>query len=67
MGLLNATRSDIFRMMTEVHTLQTNVKELQDWADWESGPTLMDDQEQHDDEMASTPSDDSTDPFGNCG
>ena len=61
MGLLNATRSDLFRLMDEVHTVGWEVRDLKEWAEWaEFDPT----REQDTDGM-DTPSEDSVDDSGN--
>ena len=70
MGLLNATRSDMFRLMDEVHTMGHEVRDLKEWAEWaESDPTL--DGDEQDDDTANDTTDDTTDDpvdaFGNYG
>ena len=64
MGLLNATRSNVFRLMDEVHAMGHEVRDLKEWAEWaEFDPTC--DGEEQDNDTTDMISDDLVDAFGN--
>ena len=66
MGLLNATRSDIFRLMDKVHTMGHEVQDLKEWAEWAEFDPTRDGKEQ-DNNTTDMPLDNSVDAFGNYG